>query len=183
MVEERSAGEPGYGALAKGFHWLIVALLIAQYAVAWTMPDIHRGTQPDTLINLHMSLGITVLALAVLRLIWRLLHPVPLIADNLPLWQRRTAQANHALLYGLIFAMPLLGWVAASGRGWTIDVWGTSVPRLIAPAPRLAGTIGDYHTDLSYLLLALVGLHVLAALYHHFWQRDRTLTRMLPGAR
>lgn len=181
MVEQRNARQPGYGGVAKGLHWLIVALLIAQYAVAWTMPDIHRGTVPDRLINLHMSLGITVLVLAVLRLVWRLLYPVPLLSDNVPLWQQWAARTSHALLYLVLFAMPLLGWVAASGRGWTIDVWGTSVPRLIAPAPGLAGTIGDYHTDLSYVLLALVALHVLAALYHHFWLRDRVFFRMLPG--
>lgn len=183
MVEQRTARDPGYGAVAKALHWLILALLIAQYIVAWTMPDIHRGTQPETLINLHMSIGVTVLGLAVLRLIWRVIYPVPLISDNVPLWQQWAARTTHGLLYLILFAMPILGWLAASGRGWVIDLWGASVPPLIGPSPQLAGTIGDYHTYISYVLLGLVGLHVLAALYHHFWMRDRVLIRMLPGNR
>jgi len=180
MVEQRFAGEPRYGAAAKSLHWLILALLIVQYAVAWIMPDIGPGTEPETLINLHMSLGLTILALAVLRLIWRLIFPVPLIADNVPAWQQWSARASHGLLYVILFALPLLGWAAASGRDWVIDFWGASVPRLIAKSD-WAGAIGDYHTYLSYVLLGLAGLHVLAALYHHFWLRDRVLIRMLPG--
>ena len=180
MLEQRFAGEPRYGAAAKFLHWLILALLIAQYAVAWTMPDIGPQTQPETLINLHMSLGLTILAVAAVRLILRVLYPVPLIADNVPAWQQWSARATHGLLYAILFALPVLGWAAASGRDWVIDLWGARVPRLIRESP-LAGPIGDYHTDLSYVLLGLVGLHVLAALYHHIWLRDRVLARMLPG--
>lgn len=181
MVEERDVREPGYGTVAKALHWLIVALLVVQYIVAWTMPDIERGTEPNTLIDLHMSLGLTILALAALRVLWRLIYPVPLIEDNVPLWQNRVAHGTHELLYLLLFALPLLGWAAASARGWTIDLWGASAPRLIGAAPALAGEIGDVHILLSYGLLGVVGLHVLAALYHHLWLRDRVLTRMLPG--
>lgn len=180
MVEQRFAHEPRYGAAAKALHWLVLALLIAQYAVAWIMPDIGPDTQPETLINLHMSLGLTILAVAALRLILRVLYPVPLLADNVPAWQQRAAHATHGLLYVILFALPLLGWLAASGRDWVIDFWGASAPRLIAKSD-VAGALGDYHTYLSYVLLGLVGLHVLAALYHHVWLRDRVLVRMLPG--
>ena len=180
MVEQRFAGEPRYGAAAKFLHWLVLALLVVQYGIAWIMPDIGPETQPETLINLHMSLGLTILIVAALRLILRLLYPVPPIADNVPAWQQWAARATHGLLYAILFALPLLGWVAASGRGWVIDLWGASAPRLIEESS-LAGPIGDYHSDLSYVLLGLVGLHVLAALYHHIWLRDRVLVRMLPG--
>jgi len=181
VIREREAASPDYGVVAKALHWLIVILLIVQYTVAWTMPEIHRGTQPETLINLHMSLGITVLVAALIRLIWRLIRPVPLINDNVPLWRQWAARGSHGLMYLILFALPLLGWVAASGRDWAIDFWGANLPRLIAAAPQLAGAIGDYHTLLSYILLGIIGLHLLAALYHHFWLQDRVLLRMLPG--
>lgn len=180
MVEQRFAHEPRYGAAAKLLHWLILALLVAQYAVAWTMPDIGPGTQPETLIDLHMSLGLTILAVAAMRLIVRILYPVPLISDNVPAWQQWSARASHGLLYVILFALPLLGWFAASGRGWAIDFWGANAPRLMGKSD-WAGALGDDHTYLSYVLLGLVGLHVLAALYHHVWLRDRVLVRMLPG--
>ncbi|HEY3916950.1 MAG TPA: cytochrome b [Stellaceae bacterium] len=184
MVEARTAREPAYGGIAKTLHWLILVLLIAQYTVAWTMPDIGRDTQPETLINLHMSFGITVIIVAFLRVVWRLAYPVPLIRDNVPLWQHRIARLSHALLYLLLFVLPLLGWLAASFRGWTITVFGLiTLPHLAGASPALAGRTGDIHTLVSYLLLGLVGLHVLAALYHHFWLRDRVLSRMLPGNR
>jgi cytochrome b561 len=184
MVEARTAGTPGYDGVAKMLHWLIVALLIAQFAIAWTMPDIHPGTVPDTLINLHFAIGVTILALAILRLVWRFGHPVPLIRDNVPAWQHWIARATHVLLYLLIFLLPLLGWADACFRGYAIDYFGlVTIPQILPASRALAGETGDIHTLVSYVLLGVVGLHVLAALYHHFWLRDRVLTRMLPGTR
>jgi cytochrome b561 len=182
MIDERDATQPGYGTVAKSLHWLIVVLLIAQLAVAWTMPEIHRGTQPETLINLHLSLGLLILAVAIIRLIWRFIYLVPLISDNVPSWQVRAAQALHGLLYLLIFAIPILGWVASSSRGWSVDLFGVVIIPSVLPAnPPLGGAIGDYHTLLTWVLLGVVGLHVLVALYHHLVLRDRVLLRMLPG--
>jgi len=182
VVEARTTPEAGYDSVAKALHWLIVALLIAQFAVAWTMLDIGRGTQPETLINLHLSLGMTTLIVAVIRLLWRWRYPVPLIRGNVPLLLRSMARAAHAMFYLLLFALPILGWLAASARGWNIAYFGLfNFPRILSPSPALAGEIGDYHTDLSHLLLGLVGLHVLGAFYHHRWLRDRLLWRRLPG--
>ena len=70
-IEERTARTPAYGGVAKTLHWLIVALLIAQYAIAWTMPDINPRTPPNTLVYLHFSIGVTILCFAVVRLLWR----------------------------------------------------------------------------------------------------------------
>jgi cytochrome b561 len=184
MLETRSADKPGYGGVAKILHWLIVALLIVQFAIAWTMPGIHRGTQPERLINLHLSFGTVILLLVALRLVWRLFHPVPLVAESLPLWQQRGAQATHALLYLLLFALPITGWANASSRGWTIDLFGlVALPRILPTGAQLGSQIGDIHGWIAYALLGLAGLHVAAALYHHFWLRDRVLSRMLPLGR
>ena len=181
MSEARE--RPGYGGAEKSLHWLIVVLLIMQYVVAWTIPEIHRGTQPETLINFHLSLGATILAIVLLRFLLRLRNPVPLPRETMPAWQWRAAQIAHALLYLLLFVLPALGWAAASSRGWQVTMFGLPLPSLLPADPARAGQIGDIHTFVAYLLLALVGLRLLAALYHHFWRRDRVLLRMLPGAR
>lgn len=182
IIEERTAEQLGYGGVAKFLHWLIVVLLIAQYAVAWTMPDINPRTPPSTLIDLHFSIGVTILFLALLRLLWRWRHPVPLIRDNVPAWQDWTARTTHALLYILLFLLPILGWVDAGFRALSIHFYETvTIPPIVGASSALAGRTGDIHTLVSYILLGVVGLHVLAALYHHFWLRDRVLERMLPG--
>ena len=182
LVEKRTANQPGYGGVAKFLHWLIVAFLIAQYAVAWTMPDINPRTPPNALVDLHVSIGVTILFIALLRLLWRRRNPVPLISDNVPVWQDWTARATHALLYLLLFALPILGWVDAGFRALPINFYQMMTIPPIVPAVRsLAGETGDIHTLVSYVLLGVVGLHVLAALHHHFWLRDRVLLRMLPG--
>jgi cytochrome b561 len=180
MRDKTTAGEPEYGGIAKALHWLTVTLLLAQFLVAWTMPEIHRGTQPERLIKLHLSFGVIILVVVSLRLLWRFGHPVPLIGDNVPLWQYRGAQATHALFYLLLLGLPLMGWANASARGWTIDLFGlATLPRLLPTDSPLGRALGDIHILTSYALLALVGLHLAAALYHRFWLRDRVLSRML----
>jgi cytochrome b561 len=182
IIEERTAKEPGYGGVAKILHWLIVALLVVQFAVAWTMPDINPRTPPDALVDLHFSLGVTILFIAAVRLLWRWRYPVPLISDNVPVWQDWSARATHALLYLLLFLLPILGWVDAGFRALPTHFYEmVTIPPIVPAMRSLAGETGDIHTLVSYVLLGVVGLHVLAALYHHFWLRDRVLLRILPG--
>lgn len=173
----------GYTGTAKALHWVIVALLISQFVVAWTMPEIKRDTKPDTLINLHLSIGVLILFLAVVRLGWRATHAEPPPEDGLPPWQLQSARIVHWLLYLSLFVVPALGWINASWRGFPVIVFGLfELPKLIATrAPGFRWT-GDVHGLLAnYLMLALVGLHVAAALYHYFIRRDGVLQRMLPG--
>jgi cytochrome b561 len=182
MSEERPAGAPGYGGIAKALHWLIVVLIIVQFGIAWIMPGTRPGSQPETLTNLHLSVGATIIILALLRVLWSLGHPVPLIADNTPPWQNWIARATHVLLYLLLFLVPLLGWADAASRGWSIGLFGLgSLPPLLPTDASLADLIGNLHSFFAYSLLAVAGLHLAAALYHHFWLRDRVLTRMMPG--
>ncbi len=173
----------GYTGTAKSLHWLIVALLIAQFVVAWTMPEIRRDTKPETLINLHISVGVLILVVAVIRLAWRAAQGEPPPQDGLPPWQVLSARVVHWLLYALLFVLPVLGWINASWRGFPVIMFGLELPKLVAT--RAAGWrwTGDVHSLLAnYLLLALVALHVAAGLYHYFIRRDRVLQRMLPGA-
>ena len=146
------------------------------------MPHIGRNTQPDTLINLHLSFGVLILAVAVVRLGWRLTHAEPAPEDGVPPWQVQSARVVHWLLYLLLFVVPMLGWMNASWRGFPVTVFGLfELPKLMATrAPGLRWT-GDVHGLLAnYAMLALVGLHVAAALYHYFIRRDGVLQRMLP---
>lgn len=172
-----------YSGTAKTLHWLVVVLLIAQFAFAWTMPHIGRNTPVSTLIGLHFSFGVVILAVVVVRLAWRLLYGVPPQEPGVPAWQETLSGIVHWLLYALLLIIPILGWINADWRGMPVSLFGLfEMPKLIAPRAVGWQFTGDLHGLLSnYLLLALVGLHVVAALYHHFVRHDGVLKRMLPG--
>ncbi len=171
-----------YGVVAKSTHWMMFALVAAQFTVAWCMPAIHRGTQPEFWISLHLSLGTLLLLLIVFRLVWRITHAAPPPIPGTPNWQRRIAGATHALLYFVLVAMPVTGWAASSVRGWRVSLFGLfALPDLLPKGSRIGFRAGDVHADiLSWVLLALVGLHVCTALYHRFVKRDEVLRRMMP---
>jgi cytochrome b561 len=172
----------GYTGTAKALHWLIVVLLVAQFIFAWTMPHIGRNTPITNLISLHFTFGVIILAVALVRLLWRLGHGEPELEGDMPPWQITTARIVHWLLYTLLLVVPVLGWINASWRNMPVAMFGLELPKLIATrAPGWQWT-GDVHGLLAnYAMLALVGLHVLAGLYHYFIRRDGVLQRMLPG--
>lgn len=175
-------GTGGYTSTAKFLHWLIVALLIAQFIFAWTMPHIGRNTPVTTLISLHFTSGILIFVVAVVRLAWRVMHREPGPSDDIPRWQAQSARLVHWLLYTLLFVVPVLGWMNASWRGMPIVMFGLELPKLISARAEGWGWTGNLHTLLAYyVLLGLVGLHIASGLYHYFIRRDRLLQRMLPG--
>ena len=177
--------ELSYTPIAKLLHWLIFALLVAQFSVAWTMPHIGRNTVPETLINLHFSSGILVLGLAVVRLAWRWTHIEPAPLDGLPPWQVTSARAVHFILYMLLFVLPILGWVNASYRGFQASFFGIfELPPLVHRRSPGFDWTGDVHAFLSnYVLLAVIALHVLVALHHALIRKDGVWQRMLPSMR
>jgi cytochrome b561 len=169
-----------YGTTAKVFHWLIVGLLLVQYSIGWLMPDIHGGMKPGAAMILHISVGMTILVLIVLRLAWRLAHPVA-PESSLPPWQRLSSEAAHWLLYALVLAATITGWLFASFRGWSISFF------YLAPMPMLASensaavkTVDGLHQAMEWTLLVVIGIHVAVALAHVFIYRDRIMQRMLP---
>ncbi|HET7886418.1 MAG TPA: cytochrome b [Bradyrhizobium sp.] len=169
-----------YGTTAKLFHWLIVALLLVQYPIGWLMPDIHRGQQPGVGMNLHISFGIVILALTVLRFIWRLTHPVA-PESTLPPWQRLSSELVHWLLYILVLATTFSGWLFASFRGWQVSFFYLfPLPMLASDNPAANKAIDGFHQAAEWTLLVVIGLHVIAALAHIFVYRDRVMQRMLP---
>src|ERR1700694_1145494 len=119
-----------YGTTAKVFHWLVVALLLVQYPIGWLMPDIHGGMKPGAAMTFHISFGIVILMLIVMRFLWRLTHPVA-PESSLLAWQRLSSEAVHWLLYALVFATTLTRWLFASFRGWGVSLF------YLAPLPML----------------------------------------------
>ena len=175
-------GRLHYGATAKTFHWAVAALIAIQLPLGWLMPDIEPDTVPGVTISVHISIGMSILALVVLRFLWRVLHPVA-PESGLPAWQRISSEAVHWLLYLTVLATTLSGWCFASTRGWTIYLYGVApLPRLVPKGSPLGDELGELHEPLTWALLILVAIHIAAALVHLFVYRDRVMHRMLPGA-
>lgn len=182
VVDVRSPNSlAAYDPVAKIAHWVTVLLVVAQFVVGWTMPDIRRGTQPVGLIAWHLVLGSSLLVVVVFRLAWRLTHRPPPAPSDQPLWQQRAASITHAALYVLLLLVPVTGWAAASVRVWVVRAFGVlPLPQIMPPFAKIGFRIGDIHGGLlTWTLLVVVVLHVLAALYHRFIVRDTVLSRML----
>jgi Cytochrome B561 len=176
----RSRSDRPYSALAIALHWLTLLLLIAGFTIVWSLPDKLSTPNDFQLLGLHKSIGITILGLTLLRLLWRASHPAPAIPASTPLWQRRAAGLSHALLYLLLFAIPLAGWAMSSAGGHPVSWLGlTTLPNLLAKNKALSHDLMTVHKTLAITLLVIVGIHVLAALKHHFVDRDNVLRRML----
>ena len=170
-----------YGATAKLFHWVITALIAVQLPLGWLMPGIHRGETPGTAMTVHVSIGVTILALIALRFLWRLTHPVA-PETNLPAWQRVGSEFVHWLLYVVVLLTTFSGWFLESARGWTIFLYGlVPLPRLVEQGSPLGRSLGGLHATLTWVLIGLLGLHIAAALVHLFIYRDRVMHRMLPA--
>lgn len=169
-----------YDIVARALHWLTVGLLVTQFAIAWTMPDIRKGTAPLGLIAWHLSIGTTILAVMLVRAGWRMSHREPPPPTTIPSALQMLSRATHVTLYALLVALPLLGWANASSRGWKVMLFGViPLPPLSATGSPLGHTLGDVHKTAAIVLLAVVGAHVLGALYHLIVVRDRTVQRML----
>ena len=170
-----------YDAFARILHWLVALLVAAQFVIGWTMPDVHRDTQPVGLIAWHLGVGATLIAAVVIRLLWRATHTPPPAPANLSGLQRVASRITHFLLYAALIAVPVLGWINASWRGWTIHVAGVlPLPRIADAQTPFGHPAGDIHSALAWVLFALIALHVAAALFHRVVLKDRVLERMLP---
>ena len=173
------ASAPGYGMVAKILHWLIFALLAVQYAIGSIVPHIGRKTVNEGWVSWHFSVGAAILFFIVLRLVWRLLHPVPQLPTLTP-WERVLSGLTHWALYILVLVMTLLGWAASNSRGWDVNLFGiVTLPKISPTGSEWGHECGDIHNILVYVLLGFIILHVAAALYHHFVKHDQVVGRML----
>ena len=172
-----------YGAITKFLHWSIVILIISQYVIIEAAEEMADGPGQLETVALHKSLGMLVFGLALVRIAWRFLNgrnppPVPM-----PRAQRMAAAASHGLLYVLILAQPLSGWLMSSSGGYPVSFFGLFVlPALATKDPGDHEFHEEVHEALFAVLATVALVHALAALYHHFWRKDDTLRRMLPFA-
>ncbi len=171
-----------YTGAAIALHWLMAILMIATFFLGLTMVDM-PGITPTKLkyFNWHKWMGVTVFGFAVLRLLWRLTHKAPALPAAMPAWQRLAAEFGHLGLYVLMFAVPLSGYFYSLAAGFKIVYLGMfPLPVLMNPNPELKPILKEMHYLLNMGLAGLVSVHTLAALQHHFIERDDILKRMLP---
>ncbi len=179
---ERGAPPESWTQTARALHWSMAVLIALQGLMGWIGNEMERSPLKVEVMTAHKSLGITLLLLALLRLLWRWTHAAPPPPPGSKPWEIRAAQLAHAALYLLIFAVPLSGWLAASTsivpwKLWWIIPW----PGIAAPDRDLHEIAEELHEALFQGLLAVLALHVGAALWHHLFRRDGTLSRMWRG--
>lgn len=172
----------GYGAIPQAAHWLTVILV----AIAWTLglfgDVLPKGPQRDAGLFVHISAGLAVVILLVVRLTWNLVNPPPSAEPTtLGIWSVRLGQAAHYLLYALLIVVPVAGIVLQFARGESIPIFGLS--EVASPWIRdraFSRNVKEVHEVLAHTLMIVAGFHAAAALIHHWVLRDRTLARMLP---
>jgi cytochrome b561 len=169
-----------YGAAARFLHWTLFALIVVQIPGGLLIEAFPRASDARLFVlSTHTSLGIAALLIVLARIARRLasrgVEPVG------PRWQRTLASVVHGALYVLMVAVPAFGYLLADARGRGIPFFGLDAPEWLATDRTLAGTLEDVHETLAWMLVAVVAVHVAAALWHHFVLRDDTLRRMLPA--
>lgn len=175
-----------YTLTAIGLHWLLAIGLLGLLVLGWYMVGLPFSPTKLKYYNWHKWAGVTLLALSMLRLLWRLTHRPPALsermASGMPQWQQVAHHGVHHLMYVLFFAVPLIGWAYSSAAGFPIVWFGVwQLPDFVHPNPDLAEAIKPWHMITAYTLAALIAMHIAAALKHQFIDRDGLLLRMLPG--
>jgi cytochrome b561 len=173
--------DDGYGLVAVVLHWLVAVVVVGLFALGlWMVELTYYDAWYRRSADIHKGVGILLFFVVLARLGWRLVNPRPAPEPTHSRLERGAAAVTHALLYVLLFAVMAAGYLISTADGRAIDVFGLfSVPAIIAGLPGQADVAGDVHLALAIALIVLAGIHSLAALKHHFIDRDRTLFRML----
>jgi cytochrome b561 len=175
-------GPVRYGSLSIGLHWFMLLLLAAVYAAMELRGIFPKGSDArDAMKTWHYMLGMSVLVLALVRVVAHFSGPVPRIEPQPPGWQRLAAGVMHLALYALVIGMPLLGWILLSAEGSPIPFFGIELPALVVKDEQFAKRMEEMHEVGGNVGYFLIGLHAAAALFHHYVARDNTLRRMLPN--
>jgi len=170
-----------YTATAKALHWGIAILILGLLGLGFYMQDLPLSPAKLQLYSFHKWAGVTVFLAVVVRLAWRVTHRPPALPTHMAPLERLAAHAGHHLLYLLMFAIPLSGWLMSSAKGFQTVWFGLlPIPDLLAKDKELGDLLQTVHMSLNFLLIAVLLAHVGAALKHHFFDRDDVLTRILP---
>ena len=173
-----------WGAVARGFHWLIAVLILAQFVIGSVAEEMDLTPAKLDLFVWHKSIGVTILALAVLRLLWRLGNPPPAMPAGTPRWEHRLAALGHWALYILMFVVPISGWLVSDASRVPFKAYFVvPMPDVVETNRSLQEAAAEVHEALTMTLLVVVLVHIAAALRHHFLLRNDVLRRMLTGRR
>ena len=177
--------EERYNNVAIALHWLLALGILCQIGLGWYLREVPRATPARTVwVNLHKSTGITLAALILIRVGWRLAHRPPALPRTMAAWERIAARVNHALLYACMIGMPLTGYVASNFSKFGIRYFGAiNLPPWGVDDKNIYAVFNTTHKTLSYLFVTLIALHIAAALKHLLVDRDGTIRRMWPAGR
>lgn len=171
----------GYGTVSLALHWVMLLLLVAVYATMELKSIYPRGSAGRAgIMGWHYMLGLAAFALVWVRLAFRHLGTKPVIEPAPPAWQNHLAALVHVLLYALMIALPLLGWLVLSAKGESIPFFGMELQPLIGENVSLGKQLKEVHETIATAGYFIIGLHALAALFHHYILRDNTLKLMMP---
>ncbi|MGH1478247.1 MAG: YceI family protein [Geminicoccales bacterium] len=174
--------EHRYGGIAQLLHWLIAIMIFVMFALGWYMTDLETGAEKFALYQIHKGIGVTILAVAVLRLLWRLTHPAPPLPVTMKGWERLAASGTHWVLYALIFLQPLIGILQSNAANFPIVLWGSiQLPALIGQDQAMEERLVGLHHLFAKAMALLILAHIGAAFRHHFMLKDDILKRMLPN--
>ena len=174
--------EPRYTSVAIGLHWLTGLMILISFGVGLYMVDLPLSPFKLRLYSWHKWAGVTIFMLVLLRCLWRLSHAAPPLPNGMPRWQRVATEASHYLLYALMIAIPLSGWLMSSAKGFQTVYFGViPIPDLLQKNKELGETLALVHQTLNFTMIGIVILHAAAALKHHFIDKDDILRRMLPA--
>ncbi len=186
VMEQTEATFTRYSRGAMAFHWVITLLIVSNFVLVWIAED-KPEAEEARLVGLHMATGVTILALTVLRIVWRFVNPPPPFADTLKAWEIALAKVVHGLFYFLMLAIPLAGWgmVSSFTKGGPISYFGLfDVPALpVGWDKATTDVFHESHEVLATLMLVLIAVHVAGALKHQFFDRDGSMARMAPWMR
>jgi len=172
-----------YSPVAKLLHWLVAGLIVLQFILAkmaGIASEAGNAVRELALLANHMSVGITILVLAVLRLAWRQKNQPPALPSAMPQWQVTASHLSHWSMYALLFALPITGWLMSSASAYSVSWFNLfQLPNLVAPNPDAKAIFEETHETLGMLLLLVASLHIGAAMKHALFDKDGVLQRML----
>jgi cytochrome b561 len=173
----------GYGLVAQSLHWVVAGLIVYQFVLA-QRAEAATLFQQLGILGRHKSIGLTIFALAALRLAWNLASPRPDPPEDEPRYRLILARATHGALYALIFLLPVSGWIMSAAANIPVSYFGWfTLPNPVSPRQEWVEPLQAVHGALFATLTAIVIIHSAAALYHHFVLKDDVLRHMLPGLR